>query len=65
MTQAIRLPNGFFNNTLTTFINVEVGKSQPQRKGRVLDCGRILTPYGYKTLYKINFRDNTFAWHIN
>lgn len=65
MKQAIQLPNGYFNKEYTTFVNLEVGKSKPERKGKVTEQGDIVVNTINKRLYRIDFPNNTFAWHIN
>lgn len=60
----IPLPNGFYNPSATIFYNLEIGKSQPERKGKVINCGRIMVNTMTKTLVKVIFSNDTFAWDI-
>lgn len=43
----IQLPNGFFNNSLTVFINLEAPKSNPLRKIPVDKTFRAIYHKGY------------------
>lgn len=65
MAQKIEIPNGFFTNDYSVFVNLEVPKSNELRKSFVENCGKILINTINKTLYKINFKNGDFAWHIN
>jgi len=42
-----QLPHGFFNNDMSVFVNLEVGKSNPNRKANVDDTFRAVFHKGY------------------
>lgn len=60
----IQLPNGFFNNANTVFINLEVPKSNPLRKMPVDKTFRAIYSKGF-TIYVDNSIARSFNVHID
>lgn len=56
----IPLPNGFFNNNMTLFVNLEVPKSNPKRKIPVDKTFRLIYNIGFMI-----FVDNSIARSFN
>jgi len=56
----IQLPNGFFNNAMTVFINLECGKSSDKRRMPVDSTFRAIYNKGYNI-----FVDNSAARSFN